>query len=176
MILDRFFGRPGEKVHVRELARMLGAAPSAVGRELDMLERSGILASRIHGRTRLYAVDDDSPIARDARALFRKLHGVEARLTEALSRVPAIEEALLYGSYVDGTEGPDSDIDVLVIGRPHPAALSIALSPVEEELGRPIHTTTISRRDFDARSKRPGFVSEIMERPHISLVAATGPR
>lgn len=69
-ILAEFFTHPGLAVHVRELGRRLRIAPAVVGRELERLERSGILRSETIGRSRRYSVDERSEIAQQARSLF----------------------------------------------------------------------------------------------------------
>ncbi len=74
-ILTEFFTHPGLAVHVRELGRRLHIAPAVVGRELERLERSGILRSETIGRSRRYSVDEGSEIAQQARSLFNAALG-----------------------------------------------------------------------------------------------------
>src|SRR5262249_39897239 len=153
-----FFVRPGKRAHVRQVARELGTVASAVGRELSKLEELGVLASEVVGRSRVYRVNEASETSRAARALFERTIGVEALLREALARVQGVDRALLYGSHVEGTERSDSDIDVLIVGRPSHTALSEALMPLEQRIGREVHTTTMALEEFEHRRRRPGFV------------------
>jgi predicted nucleotidyltransferase len=169
-ILGLFFVHPGKRAHVRQVARELGTVASVVGRELRKLEEAGVLKSEAVGRARVYRLNEESGIARDARALFQKTEGIEALLRQALVGVPGIERALLFGSYADRTERPDSDLDVLVVGTPSQSALSEALMPLEDLLGRSIHTTSMSAEEFDRRRQRPGFLSSVMDRPRIDLL------
>ena len=148
----------------------MDGAASAVGRELRKLEESGILTSATVGRARVFRVDDRSAIARDAAALFSKTEGVEALLRQALAPVPEIEAAWIFGSHADRTERPDSDVDVFIVGSPRQSALSEALMPIEDRLGRSVHTTTMSPEEFARRRAQSGFVAEVMRRPRIPLV------
>lgn len=168
-ILALFVLHPGRRAHVRQVAREIGAAPPPVGRELQRLELAGVLTSDAVGRSRVYRLDDRSPIARDAVALFQKTEGVEALLREVIDRVPGVERAWLVGSYADRTEGADSDIDLLIVGTATQAALSEALMPVEDRISRPIHTTSMSADEFERRRHRPGFVASVLQGPRILL-------
>jgi predicted nucleotidyltransferase len=169
-ILQLFFLQPGRRAHVRQVARELGTVASVVGRELRRLEDASVLTSEVVGRGRIYRVNEGSAVARDAAALFAKTEGVEALLRAALIAVPGIEHAWIFGSYADRTERSDSDLDVMIVGTPGQAALSEVLMPLEDRLGRAIHTTTLSPDEFRRRRDRPGFISEVLARPRTPLI------
>jgi len=169
-ILQLFFLRPGKRAHVRQVAKEIGTVASAVGRELSRLEEAGVLTSEFVGRARVYRVDEASAVARDAAALFVRTEGIEAMLRQALVGVPGIEGAWIFGSHAGGSERADSDVDLMVIGTPGQAVLSEALMPLEDRIGRAIHTTTLSADEFRRRRDRPGFVAEVMSGPRIDLI------
>lgn len=170
-ILEEFFLHPDLMVHVRELARRLDLAPAVIGRELGRLEAGGVLRSEWIGRSRRYQLDDASPIAREARALFQKTLGVEAVLRSALEDVPGIEEAFIFGSYASGTESPGSDIDVMIIGQADREFLSERLADAEERLGREINTVRMPRDEFDREGRAAtGFVAGVLANPRVHLV------
>jgi DNA-binding transcriptional ArsR family regulator len=60
----------------RELARLLGSSLSAAQKGLASLERDGLVAGRLTGRTRLFQLNPGYFAAKEVRALL-------ARLTEA---------------------------------------------------------------------------------------------
>lgn len=80
--------------------------------------------------------------------------GVEAavdRLVDALSP----KAVYLYGSYARGTEGPDSDIDLLVVVDADDGALralSIEGYRALVGLGVPIELKVVTSEEFDRRS------------------------
>jgi len=170
-ILVRFFATPGLERHARELARELGRAPQVVGRELDRLERAGILTSQRIGRARRYRIDGRSPIASEVRALVQKTLGVEARLRSALASVPGVEEAFLFGSYARGDDRATSDLDLLVVGAVDQVALSEQLVEVEQELGRDVNVVSYARDELD-RLHESGdrFIAEVLAGPRVRLV------
>lgn len=169
-ILQRFFARPGVVRHVRELARELNRSATIVGQELDRLEQTGILTSERIGRARRYRVDDRSPIAAEIRALVQKTIGIEGLLRDALSGVPGIEEAFLYGSYVRGDERATSDLDLFVVGSVDQELLTERLADVERDLGRDVNVTTYERAELERlREAHDLFIETVLEGPRVPL-------
>ncbi len=172
-LLARFFARPGLEGHVRELARETGWSPTIIGRELNSLERAGILRSERIGNLRRYSVDADSPVASEIRSLVQKTIGVEARLRLALKGIPGVEEAFLYGSYARGTERATSDLDLMVVGSVDQELLSERITDAERDLGRDVNPTVHEREEFE-RLKGDGdlFVEGVLRGPRIHLLPA----
>lgn len=153
-LLRTFFTRPRFEGHVREIARQTGHAASATGRELDRLEREGILRSTAVGRSRVYQLAADSPLVRQLRPLIQRTFGAEAMLSDALASTKGVEEAFIFGSYATPAETPLSDIDVLVIGRPDDA-LWRQVTTIERKLGREVNIKHYARSEVD-RLRREG--------------------
>jgi len=76
--------------YARELARLLGASLSAVQKGLASLERDGLIAGRLMGRTRLFQVDPRYFAAAQLRKLIARLisadRDLKARATELKRR------------------------------------------------------------------------------------------
>ena len=175
IILRRFFSQPGLTRHVRELARELDRAPAVVGRELERLQRAGILRSENIGRARRYRVDEESPIAAEVRSLVQKTIGVEATVRRALEGLVGIEQAFLFGSYARGDERATSDLDLMVIGAIDQELLSDRLTEVERSLDRDVNVVTYSREEFERlRQSKDLFVTNVMSGPRIELVGREG--
>lgn len=153
-ILRLFFTQPRYEGHVREIARQTGHAASATGRELDRLEREGVLRSTAVGRSRVYQLAADSALVRQLRPLVERSFGAEALLSDALASANGVEEAFIFGSYASPAETPRSDIDVLVIGRPDDA-LWRRVSEIEGKLGREVNLKHYTRSEID-RLRREG--------------------
>lgn len=174
-ILRRFFARPGTVHHPRELARQLGHSPTIVARELDRLERAGILASDRIGRARRYRVDEESPIASEVRSLVQKTLGIEARLREAVSGLKGVEQAFIYGSYARGEDRPASDLDLMVIGDVDVEELSERLTQVERALGRDVNVVSYSAGELERIRSDDAYVRTVLAGPKVWLVNAAEP-
>ncbi len=80
-----------ESSYPYELARLLGAQPFSIQGILNGLEREGIVASRLVGRTRVFQLDPRRAYAKELKALLRKLLLGESQLrlkTATLRRRP----------------------------------------------------------------------------------------
>lgn len=56
----------------RDIARFFSTDLTPIQRQLDVLERGGILASRLAGRTRIYTFDPRYPLLEQVKALLEK--------------------------------------------------------------------------------------------------------
>lgn len=170
-LLVRFFVRPGLERHVRELARETGWSPTIIGRELNSLERAGILRSDRVGNLRRYSVDANSPVAKEIRSLVQKTIGIEARLRLALMKIPGVDEAFLYGSYARGDDRASSDIDLMIVGSVDQKLLSDRITDAERDLGRDVNPTAYEPSELD-RLQREGdqFIKSVFRGPRIQLL------
>ncbi len=67
-----FFINTRGEGYARDIARFFATDLTPVQRQLNVLERGGILASRLAGRTRLYTFDPRYPLLAELRAFLVK--------------------------------------------------------------------------------------------------------
>lgn len=169
-ILLEFFRKPQTTGHVREIARRIGASPATVSSELAALKKLGILRADAVGRSLVYSVDETSAVVPDVRALVQKTLGVEGLIREALAGLAGVDSAYIFGSYASGKERAQSDIDLLVIGRPDRRALSERLAPVERSLGRDVNVVSRTEEQLRTRHKTDTFWRRVLSGPIVHLV------
>jgi predicted nucleotidyltransferase len=169
-ILLEFFKKPETTGHVREIARRIGASPATVSTELAGLEKLGILRSESIGRSLVYSINEMSAFVPEVRALVQKTLGVEALIREALTPLAGVDSAYIFGSYASGKERAQSDIDLLVIGRPDRLTLSERLAPVERRLGRDVNV--VSRTEDQLRTRRDAdpFWRRVLSGPIVHVL------
>jgi len=171
-VLGALFLHPESALHVRELARVTGASPGSLHRELRTLAELGLLERGESGRQVFYRANRTSPVFDEIAGLLRKTSGLADVLREALAPLAArIAVALVYGSVAAGQEGPRSDVDVMVLGQAGFAEVVGALAPVQEALRREVNPTVMTRAEFARRRKaRDGFVATLLREPKIWLI------
>jgi predicted nucleotidyltransferase len=108
--------RPDEAQHFRALQRRSGLPVRSLQRELERLERLGVVTRRRVGRMVRFPLNEGSPAWRVLLAALRELADPADVLRAALADVPGVEVAFLFGSFARGDPRPDSDVDVLVLG------------------------------------------------------------
>ena len=171
--LSHLYLHPGESVHVRRLAHELGESPGNLARELGNLEKAGILRSETVGNQRRYSADPSCPIDAEMRRIFIKMTGALASMRAELERVPAVEAALVFGSFAKGTAGPHSDVDLMIVGSASDRVLAPVVSRIERALGRDINYTVFSREEVSRRRGQPGdFVHEVLNGPTLALLGS----
>lgn len=166
-LLAEIFVFADKPLTLSELAERAGTSLGGAHKEVERLEKSGLVKSRSVGRSRLVEADDSSPVYFELRGLLRKTVGPESLLRSALSGVAGIDEAFIYGSWVDPSELSPGDIDVLVIGEPKVAEVYDAISLVEEEVGRPVNVTV--RTTVEWEEADGAFERSVRSRPKVDL-------
>ncbi|MDZ4255295.1 MAG: helix-turn-helix domain-containing protein [Sulfuritalea sp.] len=171
-VLAALFLHPEAALHVRELARATGASPGSLHRELRMLTELGLLERMEVGRQVHYRANRACPVFGELAGLLRKTSGLADVLREALTPLSGrIAAAFVYGSMAAGSEGPRSDVDVMVLGQAGFADVVAVLAPMQDVLHREINATVMKPPEFARRHKTgDGFVASLVREPKIWLI------
>ena len=161
--------RPEQKLHVRELARLTGASPGSMHRELKVLTELGLLTREEIGRQVFYAADRACPVLDELAGLLRKTVGLVDVVRHALQpfseRIVAV---FVYGSMASGTETSHSDVDVMILGDLAFSDAVNALAPTENLLRREVNATVMKVTEFAIRRKaKDGFVTAVLKAPRL---------
>lgn len=171
-VLGALLLRPDVSLHVHELARLTGASPGSLHRDLRAMAQLGLLVRQEVGRQVHYRANVDSPIFTELAALLRKTAGLADVLREVLAPLAGqIDRAFVYGSMARGTEHAHSDVDVMIVGDVDFGDAVVALAPAQEKLRREINPTVLTISEFDKKLKqRDGFVSQVWKGPKLWLI------
>lgn len=173
-LLGFYFANPRASQYLRELAQRLGVDPANLSRELSSLEREGLFLSHTRGRQKYFRLNRDYPLYQEYRRIVLKTAGAAGRLRELLANLAGVEQAYLYGSFARNRADAQSDIDVLVVGRPDPAQLEMAITKLERQLDRDINYVLMSPREFTTRrAGGDSFLKDIWRHERVTLVAAS---
>jgi len=167
-LLAELFVFAQEPLALSELARRTGTSVGGVHKEVERLERSGLVLSKTSGRSRLVEPNRSSPVYRELRGLLTKSMGPEPLLRDALSVIKGIQEAFIFGSWADPDQMAPEDIDLMVIGDLDLGQLYDSVSGVEAEVGRPINV--IVRSGDEWASADGAFDRAVKSRPRIELI------
>ncbi|MGH6893867.1 MAG: hypothetical protein ACREEP_16590 [Dongiaceae bacterium] len=172
-VLGLLFGRPGRSYYTQELIRLAAGGSGAVQRELERLERSGLVTTHWIGNQKHFQANPDAPIYAELCAIAQKTFGLAGPLSDALGSLsPRVRAAFIYGSVAKRQDSAASDIDLMVIAdKLSYADLLLALEPVSARLGRQVNPTIMSRREFAQRIRdRSSFVTRMLAQPKMWLV------
>lgn len=156
---------PESSLHVRELARLTGAAPGSLHRELRALADLGLLLRKEIGRQVHYSANTNSPVFPELASLLKKTAGLADVLTDALAPLGRkIKLAFVYGSIAAGTERAASDVDLMVLGSAGFGDLARVLADAQTTLRREVNPTVMTPREFARQlAAGDGFANSVAE-------------
>lgn len=170
-LLSRLFVTKNADMPMAALAREIGLSPSRVYEEAERLEAAGLIRSRRVGNTRVLEPNPDSPFHSELESLLIKAFGPVPVLEQALSKIPRIELALIYGSWASRSEGISgaaaADIDLLVVGGPDIGDVRRAARAASRDLGRDVNASVVSFDEW--ASGKSGFLRTVKTRPFVTL-------
>ena len=170
-IIAAFALRPGERLYLREVSRLIKADVRAVKQELDRLERLGFLKSETSGNRRYIEVNQAFPIYPELKAIALKTIGLGETLRAALTSTSDIRLAFVYGSVAKGEETPGSDLDLFILGEVSGPLLHKALAKAKAALNREINTSRFTAKEALERLKKgDSFLMDIMSGPKIFII------
>lgn len=163
---------PEHEYGVTDLAARVGVPLSTLHREVNRLDRSGLVASRTQGRNRLIRANVEHPAAEPLAQLLEITFGPRAVIAEEFSTVGA-EQVVIFGSWAaryQGQEGPPPrDVDVLVVGEVDRARVYDAADRSSARLG--IEVNPVVRSAEQWADPRDGLVAQVKESAHLTVLA-----
>lgn len=130
---------PDRQYGSNELIAIGGPGTGAGRRILDRFEQSAIVVKSARGNQRLYSVNTRHPIYAELRSICMKTFGIADVIAEELARFKdSIDLAFVFGSLAEGAERPNSDVDLMVVGRLDVFDLGEPIERIERALGRQV--------------------------------------
>jgi predicted nucleotidyltransferase len=172
-LIAAFTLRPGERLYLREVARLIKADVRAVKVELDRLERLGFLKSEASGNRRYMKVNQAFPLYTELKAMAIKTVGLGDSLRAALKQLPGIRFAFVYGSIAKGQETAESDLDLFIVGKVSGPLLHKALSGAKAAVRREINTSRFTLDEVHNRLKKgDSFIKDVLNGQKIFIIGA----
>ncbi len=170
-ILRYFYLHDQEELYVNELVRKLDADKRNLVKKLHDLETEGILKSQTLGNLRLYSMNHAYPLYKEYEKIVRKTIGLEKEIKDILRSVEGINEAYIFGSYVQEKMEGHSDIDLLVVGSHSSLSLQRKLRPLQRKIDREINVVDMDRKEYQEKlNDKDSFLTGILNEKHIRVV------
>lgn len=172
-ILACLFGRPEQWFHLNELIRLTDLGSATVQRELNRLEKGGLVETRRIANLKQVRAYVGSPIFDELRLIILKTFGVVEVLREALSPLASeIKLAFVYGSIAQGSDRASSDVDVMLVSENLSyGQIKAALEPAEKQFGRAVQITQYTLDEFlERKRKNHPFLAEVLRQPKLMVI------
>jgi DNA-binding transcriptional ArsR family regulator len=135
----------GSEFFVRELTRDLDEQINSIRRELENLEKMGMLISKLRDRKKYYRIDPRFPFLSELRSMFQKAESTSLKILKKIQKMGKVDLLVLTGFFV----GISSNVDLVVVGCLDKKKLSDYLSrELTEELKSEIRYSVFSQEDF----------------------------
>ncbi len=172
-ILKLFIFNPQDRFYQRQISLQSKQPIRAVQREVEKLEKIGLIKKSATGNRIYYGVNRSCPIYGELKGIIFKTSGIAIVLKTELARSKNIVSAFIYGSYAEDKEGPSSDIDLMIIGNISSREISKILSGSKIELSREINYATFNPEEFIAKVRgRDHFLNTVLKRKKIFIIGS----
>jgi DNA-binding transcriptional regulator YhcF (GntR family) len=181
LLLRLFLNNPDDYFFIRELSRRLGAHLNSVRRELDNLEKIGIITShtkqdlerevekKLKDKKKYYKLNTNFVFVEELRALLIKAQLIlEQSLVKKVEKLGSISFFLLSGIFVGR---PEAAADLLIVGRVNRRRLTNLIKSFERELGQEIRYSVLSVKDFQyRRDVTDKFLYDLLEGKNLIII------
>jgi predicted nucleotidyltransferase len=165
-----FFGLAEGRLYRAEIIGRLDFAGRSVEEELEKLVRLNLLVTTKDGNRRYYEVNRAHPLYPELHGIVLKTEGLRDVLIEAFKGAKA-EFVFVFGSIAAGTENPESDVDLMIIGQASHRQLASALRDAGEKLSREINPHFFSTDEFVARTAaKDHFLGDVLAKPKLFII------
>ena len=169
-ILKLFLFNTNNSFYQRQISNLTAQSIRGVQREVDKLNRIGLIERSSQGNRIYYKVNKKCPIVEDLKNIFFKSVGIAEVLKDNFKE-KGIKVAFIYGSYAKGEESLLSDIDLMVIGDISSKELSSILSKPKKELMREINYAVFSLNEFiNKATQKDHFINSVLKDKKIYIV------
>ena len=154
---------PGKSYYINEIARLIKTSAGNVQRELKKLKENGLLLEEKKGNLVYFEINTVNSLFKDFKNIVDKTIGLKNILENILKKAKGIDFAFLFGSYTKDDFGPDSDIDLYVIGGMSEKELYQLVKKAEGKIYREINFHLSSQKEFQEKIKESFFHKEILK-------------
>jgi predicted nucleotidyltransferase len=148
-ILTAFFDEPYREFHLREIAKLTGVSSSTAKRYLDFYSKNDFLAKSSRANLVLLKANLESLSFRYMKLAYftTKLMPLTDFFDQALPNASIV----LYGSCARGEDDPQSDVDLLIVGR---KTGRLDFGRFEKRLERRITVLTYTQAEWEEKAKK----------------------
>ena len=156
------------------VARDAAVPLTTVLREVDRLEKAGVVRTRKLGQARLVSADEAYPLAAPLAQIVAATYGPLPAVEDAFADLEGVEHLIVFGSWAARLAGEPgrfpADVDVLVVGEVSRVDAVERAIDAGQRVGREVNVTVVSPSRWKASDD--GFIADVKARPHVEIGGA----
>jgi DNA-binding transcriptional ArsR family regulator len=170
-ILCLLFDDPQKMYYVRELTRASGEEINAVRRELEHLDKAGIVVKEHRGNRIYYQANIAYDYYEDLLSIVAKSTGIGQAIRDNRKELGKIKFAMLSGKYARNKPRETGDVDLLIVGTINLDKANELIKTEERRRTTEINYTVMTQEEFIFRkSRRDPFLLGILSRSRIMVI------
>lgn len=170
-LLNVFLLNPYEIYHVRECVRRTNDEINAVRRELQYLNKKGILTREQRANRVYYALDKNYTFYYDLLNIGAKTLGLGHEVIKNRAKLGKIKFAMFSGQFARKVKKNPEDVDFMMVGTVVLPELAVLVRKEEARIGKEINYTAMTEDEFKFRKKRNDpFITAILMGSRLMLI------
>lgn len=170
-LLQAFLEKPAEMYYVRELTRKVSEEINAVRRELQRMEKKGMIKPEPRGNRIYYFFRKDYLFYSDLLTLVAKTTNLGGAIIKSRNKLGKITAAVLSGKFVRHKPRSSEEVDLLVVGNVVLPQLAALVRSEESRREKEINYTVMTKEEFDFRKRRHDpFITGILSNSKVMLI------
>lgn len=172
-ILNLFFQNLDSAFHLRRVAREIDEEINAVKRELDILEKEGMLKKEKRVNKTIYFLNNKYLYYEEFLRIFAKQGTLVQKILKNLSKLGKIKYLALSYKFVKKQEISETEIYLLFVGIIVTPEVAKIIAEEEKNYGREINYTVMSEEEFRFRKKNNDpFIWRFLKQPKIMIIGS----
>jgi DNA-binding transcriptional ArsR family regulator len=170
-VLCLLLDNPQQMLYVRELTRASGEEINAVRRELEHLDKRGIIVKEKRGNRVYYQASPTYDYFEDLLSMVAKSIGIGQAIRDNRKDLGKVKFAMLSGKYARNKPREKGEIDLLVVGTINLDKLNELIKKEEVRRETEINYTVMTQEEFIFRkNRRDPFLLNILSRSRIMII------
>lgn len=179
-LLTLFLHHPEEVFFVRELTRKVNTQINAVRREIQNLEKVGLIVEGVAKvedvqvkrpglKRKYYIANKDFALLHEVRSLITKAYIIsEWKLHEQIAKVGSVKYLAFFGIFQGQRNQP---VDILIVGELDQSKLREIMQKAEKEVGFEINYTLMTPAEYTyRRDMADRFLESVLQSPKTVVI------
>lgn len=170
-LLKIFLSQPKEMYYVRELTRITKEEINAIRRELEHLQKTGLLKSEKRGNRLYYSLKTSFSIYPELSNLITKSTGFGRLIVKNRSKLGFIKYAFVSQKLSRGLKREPEEVDLMIIGKVIMPQVSQLVKTIEKMLNTELNYSCMTEEEFIYRkSHKDPFIIKVLLQPKVILI------
>lgn len=170
-LLEVFYSSLEEIFYVRQLVRKTEEEINAVRRELNHLEKIGVLVKEQRANRVYYGLRKDYLFYDELLRLIVKSTGLGKVLIAQKNKIGKVKYIMLSGRFIKKLPCRSGEVDLLLVGDIVLAQVAALVRQYEGILAREINYTAMTKEEFSFRKeRRDPFILQVLQGSRLLLI------